>query len=332
MAKRPTFKARDLGELINALPVLYGFPPQNSLVALGLTGSRITFGMRLDLPVPSAIDELADLAVRHLEHQQIEGAIILAIGEPLDVGQRAVSAVEARLVRVRPIAGGWANDERYWVSMDGGDPDGYPYRRTLDHPATAQAVWAGQEVSVSREAVAVRVLPEGGQRRHWVERSADAVTERLAADVAQVPHGDVGAWAEEEFLPVIHDLLAGRPVDDGTVLRLGFALTAVEIRDLIWGLITVENARDMVRVWLHVSRLIPVSWTPAALCLAAFAAWRSGDGALTVIATERALEVEPDYPMAGLMLALATSGISPFAWEGMADSPESWPGDDRAAS
>lgn len=328
MTERPIFKACDIGELINALPAMYGFPPTDSLVVLGLQGERIVFGMRVDLPDPSGIDDVAGLAVRHLEHQQVEGAIVLAVGEPLDVGQRLVSAVEARLEHVRPVAGGWANDERYWVSMDAGLPEGYPYRRTLDHPAAVQAVWAGQEISASREAMAARVLPEGGVRRVWVEQAAAEATARFAAVMA-AREGEVGGWADAELLPIVHDLLATRRVDDGALLRLGFALTLIEIRDLLWELITFDSARDMVRVWLHVSRRIPVAWTPPALCLASFAAWQSGDGALAVIAAERALHVDADYSMANLMLALATSGVSPVGWP---PSSETWHGDDRAAS
>jgi hypothetical protein len=332
MTQRPIFKARDIGELINALPAMYGFPPADSLVVLGLTGKRIVFGMRLDLPDPSGIDAVADLAVRHLEHQRVEGAIVLAVGEPLDTGQRLVSAVEARLGRVRPVAGGWANDERYWVSMDGADSAGYPYRRTLDHPAAAQAVLAGQEISASREAMAARVLPDEGERRHWIERSVDEVAERFRADIAGRTTAEVVEQATREFLPVVHDLLARRPVDDGSLARLGFAMTMIEIRDALWGLITRENARDMVSGWLHVGRRVPVIWSPAALCLAGFASWLSGDGAMAVIAAERALAVDDEYPMAGLMLALATSGVSPHEWEGWSEPPESWYRDDRAAS
>jgi hypothetical protein len=139
-------------------------------------------------------------------------------------------------------------------------------------------------------------------------------------------------WASEVLLPGVHDLLAGSPVDDGTLLDLGFALTTIEIRDLVWELITLDNARDMVRVWLHVSRRVPVAWTPPALCLASFAAWQSGDGALAVMAAERALDVDADYPMAGLMLALASSGVSPFDGQRSGESIHIRRGDDRAAS
>jgi hypothetical protein len=332
MTKRPVFKARDLGELINSLPGLFGFPPDDSLVVLGVDGKRIVFGMRLDLPEPNGIDAAADVAARHLNHQRAKGAIVLAIGEPLDVGQRLVSAVEARLGRVRPVAGGWANDERYWVSVDGGDPGGYPYRRTLDHPAAAQAVLAGQEISASREALAERVQPDEGPLRSWMEQSKDEVVDRFATELSRRSKPEMVEWATREFVPVVHDLLARRAVDDGALSRLGVALSVIEIRDVVWGLITRENARDMVGGWLHVARRVPVEWSPAALCLAAFASWLSGDGALAVIAAERAIAVDSEYPMAGLMLALATSGVSPHEWQGWSEPPETWYRGEQTAS
>ena len=39
-----------------------------------------------------------------------------------------------------------------------------------------------------------------------------------------------------------------------------------------------------------------------------------GDGAKSVMAAEHALRIDPDYSMAGLMLDLATSGLSPHEW------------------
>ncbi len=332
MTKRPIYTARDLGELINALPSMYGFPPADSLVVLGVNGKRIVFGMRVDLPDAALIDAAADLAVRHLQHQRVEGAIVLAVGEPLDIGRRTVLAVEARLDTVQPIAGGWANDERYWVSMAGGDPDGYSYRRTLDHPASAYAVLAGQEISANREALASRVLPEGGERRARMERSADDVVERFVADFGGLSATKLVARTTAEIVPVVHDLLARRPVDDSALLRLGFALTVIEIRDALWDLITRDNARDLVGVWLHVARLLPVDWTPPALCLAAFASWLSGDGAMAVIAAERAMGIDGKYSMAELMLALATSGVSPLDWDDWREARQSRDSDDRAAS
>ena len=309
---RSVFKAGDLGELINALPALFGFPPENSLVTLGMQGSRIVFGMRLDLAaVGDAVDRTADLAVRHLEQQQAEGAITLAVGEPLDLGRRLVLAIEARLVRVRPVAGGWATDDRYWVSMAGGSP-----RRSLDHPAAAQAVWEGQEIASSRAAVEATMAPLDGNRLDEVEAMADRVVEDLASQSGPEANTQqsVEAHLTNDVVPVLDELLAGGTVGDDRLLRTAFLVTRIKVRDATWGLITPDNAREFVRVWLHVARNVPHAWAPSAYSLAAFACWMCGDGAKSVMAAEQALRLDPDYSMAALMLELATSGLSPQVW------------------
>lgn len=315
--KRSVFKAGDLGDLINALPALFGFPPENSLVALGLQGPRVVFGMRLDLAdVGDDIDRTADLAVRHLEQQRAEGAIALAIGEPLDLGRRLVLAIETRLVRVRPVAGGWATDDRYWVSMSGGSARGYPYRRSLHHPAAAQAVWEGQEIASSRAAIEASMAPVHGDRVQEVNKVAGQVVReypRESGPEVDTPEGAKACFAND-VVPTLEDLRYGKPVSDHRLLRLAFLVTRVRIRDEAWGLIGPDNARDYVRVWLHVARNVPHEWAPAAYSLASFACWMSGDGAKSVMAAQQALRLSPDYSMAGLMLDLATSGISPEAW------------------
>jgi hypothetical protein len=311
------FKAGDLGELINALPALFGFPPENSLVTLGMEGPRIVFGMRLDLAeVGDEVDRTADLAVRHLEQQRAEGAITLAVGEPLDLGRRLVLAIEARLVRVRPVAGGWATDDRYWVSMAGGSPRGYAYRRSLDHPAAAQAVWEGQEIASSRAAVEATMAPLDGNRLDEVEALADRVREELMSQSGPdvKTRQGVAVHLANDVVPVLDELREGKAVSDDRLLRMALLVTRIKVRDAAWELITPDNAREFVRVWLHVARHVPHAWAPSAYSLAAFACWMCGDGAKSVMAAEQALRLDPDYSMAALMLELATSGLSPQVW------------------
>lgn len=45
--------------------------------------------------------------------------------------------------------------------------------------------------------------------------------------------------------------------------------------------------------------------------LLAFAAWQAGDGTLANLAIDRALQTDPGYSMALLLLRLFTSGIAP---------------------
>ena len=137
-------------------------------------------------------------------------------------------------------------------------------------------------------------------------RSVPAVTTQRGLD--QVLAGDV--------VPVLDDLRQAKPVSDEGLLRMAFLVTRIQVRDAVWGLITPDNAREFVRVWVHVARHVPHAWAPAAYSLAAFAAWMCGDGAKSVMAAEQALRLDPDYSMAALMLELATSGLSPQAWRG----------------
>src|SRR5690349_9367326 len=69
MRSRPTATAHDIGDLINAMPTMFGFPPQDSLVGLGLDGKRVCFGMRLDLADVADVEKTADYVVRHLQNQ-----------------------------------------------------------------------------------------------------------------------------------------------------------------------------------------------------------------------------------------------------------------------
>ncbi|MFL6091157.1 MAG: DUF4192 domain-containing protein [Aeromicrobium sp.] len=313
--QRSVFKAGDIGELINAMPGLFGFPPDDSLVVLGLRGPRIEFGMRLDLAdvgrTKAKIAQTADLAVSHLEHQGVEGAIVVAIGEPLAIGRRLVLTIESRLERVRPVAGGWATNNRFWVSMDGGDPDGYPYQRSLDHPASVQAVVEGQEIALSRQAAEAALTPVDGARRAELEAVAEVVVAELGGDLAAGSDPWMADRMANDVVPTLHDLRDGQPVGDDQLLRLGLLMTAIRVRDQAWSLISLDNARDLVRVWLHVARHVPRDWAPPAFSLAAFAAWMCGDGAKAIMAAEQALQIDSRYSMAALMIDLATSGVAP---------------------
>ena len=49
--------------------------------------------------------------------------------------------------------------------------------------------------------------------------------------------------------------------------------------------------------------------TPPVLTLVAHVAWWSGDGTVAAIALERALDIDPDYRLAGLMDQLLSVGV-----------------------
>jgi hypothetical protein len=64
-----------------------------------------------------------------------------------------------------------------------------------------------------------------------------------------------------------------------------------------------------------VARRTVAPFEPAVLSLAAFCAWRTGDGARASCALERALRADGDYSMAHLMQSVLADALPPTIWE-----------------
>ena len=107
---------------------------------------------------------------------------------------------------------------------------------------------------------------------------------------------------------------AARALTDGQSLRFAQWATLLPARDALWALITPASARIMLGLWSHVARTAPPWISPPSLTLAGFASWLSGDGALALIAAEKALDIDPEYTLAGLLLGIIERAVPPSAW------------------
>ena len=110
----------DPGELIAATPVLLGFAPRSSLVAMALggpSGGRLGLTLRIDLPPPEHTAAAAEAVVRGLLLDDPRGVVVLVVGPGGDAGPPAgelvaqvVAGLEARAIDV-PLAL-WAESTR----------------------------------------------------------------------------------------------------------------------------------------------------------------------------------------------------------------------------
>jgi hypothetical protein len=312
----PRFIAHDIPDLLNALPTMFGFTPQESIVAIGTFGDRhrLGFSMRLDIPPPAVNPVVARTVAGHLGRQGAEGAIVLAVSERPEVAGPLVRAVERGLGSVRPVVGAWATRDRYWTTFEDDDPGGHPYELSGHHLAIVKAVAEGQEILPDRAALEERLSSVGGPRRRWLDRAADVVMTQVAAEVARHPDEDLVELAVRDVGGVVDRLLLGQDVTDAEVLRIGVWASTTVVRDHWWGQVRRDNAKGQHQLWTHVARHAPASLAPASWCLSAFAAWLAGDGASALIAAERAEAIDPEYSMAGLVLQILENGLSPETW------------------
>ena len=312
----PVFTAHDIPDLINTLPTLFGFTPEDSIVAIATFGprNRLGFRLRMDMPAIEQIGLAAGQIVAHLAHQGAEGAIVIAVTDQTDVAERLVPQIERRLGDIRPVLGAWADGTRYWTTFDDCDPAGHPYQMSEHHLSVVQAIAGGQEILPNRAALAAKLEPEGGPRRVWLNHGAETVASQIAAALNTRQDRSVEEVGLDDLAPALQAALTRRGFTDDMTLRFAIWATILPVRDALWALITPDNARDMVGLWSHVARCAPPSASPPSLSLAGFAAWLSGDGALALIAAERALAIDPHYTLAGLLLKLLEGGVPPSSW------------------
>ncbi len=320
MTQTPSvYTAHDIPDLLNTLPTLFGFRPEESLVAVSTRGPRRRFGFRLrvDIPHPEDVDELAEIVVGHLDRHGAEGAIFLAVTQQQAVARDLLAAIEARLPPIDLIVAVRADGERYWSDEPGFPPDGIPYETSDHHLAVVQAIAAGQQILPDRQALVDRFAAVTQPRRGWLERAADEVLRQVVPLLVRTPEGDITALGMRQVQPILDRGLAGERLTDEEVTRFSVWMSTVPVRDEVWGQITAETADDMLRLLTLVSRSVVPPFEPAVLSLTAFAAWLTGDGAQSLIAVERALRADQTYSMARLMLQMLEGGIAPSHWSAL---------------
>ncbi|MET0952600.1 MAG: DUF4192 domain-containing protein [Aeromicrobium sp.] len=312
------YTAHDIPDLLNALPTLFGFRPRESLVAVATYGPRRRFGfrLRLDLPEPEHVDEVGRLVAGHLRHQGAEGAILVAVTRQQDVALDLLDAIHAELDEIDLIVRARTDGERYWTDEPGFPDDGIEYETSDHHLAIVQAVAAGQEILPDRQALVDRFAPPTGERLRWLDHAADDILDELLPQLATATPETVVDAGMAVLGPIIDRSAAGESISDADLLRFAAWVSSIRVRDAVWTRITRDNAADMLRLLAHVSRSVVDPFEPAVLSLAAFAAWLTGDGAQALIAVERAIEADPEYSMAHLMLDVLQRAVPPSSWTG----------------
>ncbi|MFF0877771.1 DUF4192 domain-containing protein [Micromonospora aurantiaca (nom. illeg.)] len=148
---------------------------------------------------------------------------------------------------------------------------------------------------------------------------------------SQVPAGGAGSGGEPRAVRTAGTAAVraafrrqrrGERLDDDEVAWLTVLLTHVVVRDHAWS--RTDGRDEDISLWTDVLRRAEPDLIAAPGCLLAFAAWRSGHGALAAVALERVLSAHPGYSLAVLLDEALRRGVAPSALDG-------WPGSDDGA-
>jgi hypothetical protein len=318
MLSTNALKVRSAADMVTAAPYLIGFHPgEGNLVVIVCAGGRVTLAARADLPDADApadhLDELASGLLSVVRRQQpMTAVVVIGYGDAghVDPALRTVAeALTAAGLPVRELLRVAAG--RFFsltcVNLACCSPQGTPFNSTASLFAV-QATVAGMVALPDRAAVATRFAPVEGAAREGMRRATLAAASRLDA------LAEAGSDAmHEACAAVVRDALVhhdgGRHLTDDEMAWLTLLLAHPVVRDFAAEL--TEPHERHVTVWAEVTRHAEQPLVPAPATLLALVAWRCGDGVLAAMAAQYALDIDPGYTLAGLLLQAIQAGLPP---------------------
>ncbi|MGW5672038.1 DUF4192 domain-containing protein [Micromonospora sp. NPDC003776] len=308
---------RSSADLAAAVPYLLGFHPSDgSIVVIASRQRRIVFAARGDLPTHAhLLREFTAHMVPVVQRQQpITDLVLVGYGTPehLDPALRVVGdAFTTAGLTVREMLR--VTGTRIF-SLTCDDPtccpaDGTPFDPTASLVAV-QATVAGLVARPDRAAVARRFTPEGSGRDSIRDATDTAATRMRALTITgSTAVFEAGVLAVRDALRQ-HD---NARLTDDEVAWLTLLLTDRAVRDVAIDL--TQPHEQHITFWAEVTRRAHPPLAAAPATVLALTAWRCGDGVLALMATEHALQIDPVYQLAHLVLHALQAGLPPAAIE-----------------
>lgn len=320
----PVIRLGSPADLVDAVPYLLGFHPQDSIVLIAVRGARRRIGLtlRLDLPALAAGPEPLENCLHHLRQARAEG-LLIAIYAPEAPDVDALPHAEA----VRQVAEGLGEegielveavlvaDGRWWSYLCSNPmccpPEGQPVSLpAAPSPVMAAATVAGMSVAADRDELARSLLPLPRPQRR-----------RLAIQVKRESERWEKPGQEERAQEAVRRWRTAIAQDQGTsflsnadAALLLVGLHDVRVRDECCAAVREEHRAAAFLVARQLARRAMHPWDVAPYTLTSWLAWLEGNGMLSRVAIDRALVSDPDYRLGLLMEQLLDSGVDPAGW------------------
>lgn len=314
-----TITLRSPADLIAVVPYMFGFHPDDSAVLLAFTGRSVTCATRGDLA------ESPTVLARELLARTRGQATAVAI---LGYGDEARAEPAIRHLRTAAEACGLTVREAVrvdagrWWSYVCDEPtccprDGTPFDAAASAVAASCTV-QGLAALPSRRDLAEQVAPLSGPARRSMTAATDKAWTRLSQCLESVPDDQAAATVVAEGSAAVAGAVArydaGERLDDAEAAWLSVLLQSIPVRDEAWQAIRSEQPH--LRLWLDVTQRADPELAAPPASLLAFAAYRSGNGALARLALDRALREDSGYSLAQLLAQVVQQGVSPSVFAG----------------
>jgi hypothetical protein len=313
-------KVSESSTFVAVVPHLLGFHPVNSLVIIGIAvpDGQVRISFRYDLPDPPDQELTRDItahAIAVFDREHLTVAAVVGYGSgalvsPVaDAFRHSLPGAGIRLADVLRV-----EDGRFWSYTCTGPsccpPEGTPVDPA--HPAAAALDSAGLTAAASRDDIAATIAPVTGDH---AGQMIEATRNAELADADQVAaRGTDAAW--RQLMSATKDAITcyrrgGIITDHLQLARIALALTSTPVRDDAWARMQPRHCRHHMRLWTDVTRHAQPGYVAAPASLLAFTAWQEGDGALAVLALDRASADNPGYKMAQLIGDALHAGLPP---------------------
>ncbi len=307
-------------DVIGAVPYLVGFHPAQSLVLLAIDEySQVIFTARVDL-TDLALAECTQALWSAVLNSGASALIALvfaddALAVPDEVEDALRWTLELEASTATEVLDVVACDGSRWRSLLCADrsccpAEGLPVPDPGASAVAASATVAGLVALPSRDDLQRTLdgLP-AGDREPYGRSTRSAIAADLSGQVS---------WRRGRVRALFAACRAAESgpdgpgvfPDDDQLARFAAGLTDIEVRDSVW--MAVDDGRLPGRaLWQYLADRLPRPYDASALFLLAWSSWRRGEATLAGMATARALESDPGYSAADLLLAALNRGVDP---------------------
>jgi hypothetical protein len=349
----PSLSLNSPAEAVSVVPYLLGFHPHDSIVVIAVRQRRVHTVARFDLPADAsqlrAYGPAAQELARRLSRHDIDTTVVIGYGPHEPVAPAVAATTNALIGAEIHVHDTLRVADARWWSLTCTDkrccpPEGTAFD-AASSVAAATAVAVGLVALPDRHAVADVLTPVQGAPRQLLRTATTAAIDRMLTlanvateDRSEALRSGVGlrdmpvtiavfTAALATLTEALHACRFGQALDDDTAASLTTFLSLRPVRDLA---IRHAAASDwQIALWSDLVRRAEPPLIAGPAVLLAVTALLQGNGVLAEAAAQRALDADPDYELAHLLLQLVRSGIDPDSMAAAIAEMNELPGDSR---